>query len=408
MFAVAFLFSISVPFAAAPPALAQAPATSKTKSPSQSSAQDFNTLSARAAQASQENRLDDAAALYRQALTLHPRWAEGWWSLGTLQYDQNHFSEAARAFQKLIILQPENGTAHAMLGLCQSELHQYDDSLKNLLLAQRQGVQNDPQLQHVVLYQLGTAQLRKRRFGDALVTFTLLLKDNVRSPEVETAMGMSVLTIVPADLPAAGTPGRDVVERVGRAESLAAFKEFATAKPLYELVVNEYPAYPNLHYAFGRFLLSAHETDQAIAEFQKEIANNPKHVGAMLQIAAVRYRVDSAAGVQYALQAVHTEPQLPFAHYLLGLLYLDTDRAAEALPELEIARKAFPQQAQVYFALGNAYARVGQKEQSARMRAEFVRLNAAKPQETGADVYGEQPSGLVNQKLGESAEKPKP
>jgi len=340
---------------------------------------------------------------------LRPRWAEGWWSLATLQYDQNHFAEAAHAFQRLIALQPDNGTAHAMLGLCQSELHQFDDSLKNLLLAQRQGVQNDAQLQHVVLYQLGTAQLRKRRFGDALTTFTLVLKDGVRSPEIETGMGMAVLTIAPADLPEPGTPGRDVVERVGRAESLAAFKEFAAAKPLYELVVNEFPSYPNLHYAFGRFLLAAHETDQAIVEFQKEIANNPKHVGAMLQIAAVRYRVDSAAGVQYALRAVHAEPQLPFAHYLLGLLYLDTDRAAESLPELEIARKAFPQQAQVYFALGNAYARVGRKEQSAHMRAEFARLNAAKPQEPGADVYGEQPAGMVNQKLGEAGtEKPKP
>jgi len=394
----------------APLAFSQSTGSSKTKSPSaQSSTQDFKTLSEQAAQFSQENRLDDAAALYRKALALRPHWAEGWWSLGTLQYDQNHFSEAARAFRKLIVLQPENGTAHAMLGLCQSELRQYDESLKNLLLAQRLGVQNDAQLQHVVLYQLGAAQLRERRFGDALTTFALLLNDGVRSPEVESAMGMAVLTIAPADLPETGTPGRDVVERAGRAESLAAFKDFAAAKPLYEMVVNEYPSYPNLHYAFGRFLLAAHETDQAIVEFQKEIANNSKHVGAMLQIAAVRYRVDSSDGVKYAEQAVKINPQLPFAHYLLGLLYLDSDRAAESLPELEIARKAFPQQAQVYFALGNAYARVGRKEQSIRMRAEFVRLNAAKPQEPGANVYGEQPAGMVNQKLGEAgAEKPKP
>src|SRR5262245_24624278 len=53
--------------------------------------QNFKQLSEQAAQASEENRLDDAAVLYRKALALQPRWAEGWWALGTLQYDKNQY-----------------------------------------------------------------------------------------------------------------------------------------------------------------------------------------------------------------------------------------------------------------------------------------------------------------------------
>src|SRR5262249_4699325 len=82
----------------------------------------FKQLSEQAAKANEENRLDDAATLYRRALVLQPRWAEGWWALGTLQYDKSKYAPAARSFQKLVALRPTNGSAHAMLGLCQVEL----------------------------------------------------------------------------------------------------------------------------------------------------------------------------------------------------------------------------------------------------------------------------------------------
>ena len=375
------------------------------------SPESFQRLSEQAAKASEENRLTEAAALYRKALALHPRWADGWWSLGTLQYDQNEYAQAAASFEKLIAFRPDDGTVRAMLGLCQIELSQDDQALKNLSLARHLGVQNDQRLQHVVLFQLGRVQLRKRKFGDAMTTMTLLVHDGVRSPEVQTALGMSALLIEPQNEPAEGTPGRDVIDRVGRAQMLTALKDFGAAKQIFTLIVTEYPNYPNLHFAFGRFLLDAHESEEGVAEFQKELRQNPKHATALLEIAAVRYRVDSADGVQYAERAVKLSPQLPFAHYLLGLLYLDTDRAAEAVPELELARKAFAKQSQVYFALGNAYAKLGRKADAARMRAEFVRLNAAEKAQkaaTGSGMYGDQPSGILGEKLDQQTSQPPP
>ena len=380
----------------------------QTKSPT---TQNFKQLSEQAAKASEENRLDDAAVLYRKALAIQPRWAEGWWALGTLQYDKNQYAPAARAFEKLVALRPTNGSAHAMLGLCQVELKQDPAALKNLLSAQDMGVLEDSQLRRVVLYQLGSVQLRSRRFTDAKATFSQLVRDGTRSDEVIAGMGMAALGVPPSNLPDKNTSGRDVVDRVGRAESLAAKKNFGEAKQIYALLATEYPRYPNLLFAFGRLHLDAHELDEAVAAFQKELQNDPKHLGALLEIAAVRYRVDSADGIKYAEQAVKISPQLPFAHYLLGLLYLDTDRTAEAVPELQIARKAFAKQAQVYFALGNAYAKLGRKADAARMRAEFVRLNAAEKAQkegTNSDVYGDQSSGVLSQKLDQQTSQPTP
>jgi predicted Zn-dependent protease len=121
-------------------------------------------------------------------------------------------------------------------------------------------------------------------------------------------------------------------------------------------------------------LLDAHDQLAAIDEFKREIEINPEHVPARLRIAAALYKTDSDAGIAYAEQAVKLAPEVPLGHYLLGLLLLDTNHHERSIPELEIARKAFPRDAKLYLALGTAYARVGRTQEAARARATFERL----------------------------------
>jgi tetratricopeptide (TPR) repeat protein len=123
----------------------------------------FRNLQSRAETAARKNRLDEAATLYARALGLRPRWAEGWWALGTLEYDRDRYLPAAHAFQQLLKLQPSNGTAHAMLGLCQFESGKDDLALKNLLAAEHFGVLDREDLRRVALYHLGILQLRSTK-----------------------------------------------------------------------------------------------------------------------------------------------------------------------------------------------------------------------------------------------------
>jgi Flp pilus assembly protein TadD len=76
------------------------------------------------------------------------------------------------------------------------------------------------------------------------------------------------------------------------------------------------------------------------------------------------------------------------------MLRLDTGDATTAISELEIAQKAYPREAGVYFSLGKAYARVGRKEDASRARAEFARLNALAAKPVGPTIYGEQVKSL--------------
>jgi tetratricopeptide (TPR) repeat protein len=367
----------------------------QTKPPSPS----FAALSKQAADARDADRFEEAIALYARALALQPKWVEGWWSLGTLEYDEDHYAKAALDFQKVVTLNPASGTAHAMLGLCQFELGRDQLALKNFLAAEHLGIVKDEQLRKVALYHMGVLQLRARRFGDAKETLDQLAKDKVNTKELITVLGLAALLLRPQDAPPEGAPGAAVVERAGEAELLLGAKSFDQAKQRYAELVGEFPDYPNLHFAFGRLLLETNETDQAIEEFQRELKRDPQNVNSLLEIASVRYHVDSQDGLKYAEEAVKLAPGIPFGHYMLGVLRLDTGNAAGAVPELEAAQKAFPNESRVYFSLGNAYSRVGRKAEAARARAEFARLSALEAKQRGPTLYSERPPSLSEGQL---------
>jgi predicted Zn-dependent protease len=86
---------------------------------------------------------------------------------------------------------------------------------------------------------------------------------------------------------------------------------------------------------------------------------------------------------------------LPFGHYLLGLLLLDVNDYARAIPELENAQRAFDREPGVYFALGTAYARAGLKQEAARARATFLRLNQETGNQLKPTIDGQGPSGAT-------------
>jgi tetratricopeptide (TPR) repeat protein len=351
-------------------------------SASQQKTETFSQLVDQAKRAGDENRLDEAVTLYSKALTVRPQWADGWWSLGTIEYELDHYAKAAVDFEKLIALQPKNGTAHAMLGLCQFELGKDELSLKNLLASERLRIVNDEQLRKVALYHLALLQLRAGQYGDARGTLAQLVNEGVKTKEVILSLGLAVLMMPPANMPADGSDGAKIIENVGEAEVLLIVRDFERAKQKYAEVTAAFPDFPNLHFANGRFLLAVQQPDEAVVEFQKELKNNPAHVKSLLEIAAVRYRTDSADGLKYAQEALKLAPQLPFVHYLLGLLYTDTENFPQAISELEIAQKFYKDTPEIYFVLGTAYTGAGRKEDAIRARAIFKRLEA---QEGGSE-----------------------
>lgn len=348
----------------------------------------FSALRSRAEAASHENRLNEAARLYGQALRLRPGWADGWWSLGTIEYDRDQYLQSASAFQRLLTLQPSNGTAHAMIGLCQFELGEDNLALKNLLAAERLGVVNNQDLRKVAVYHLGVLQLRKKLYGSALKTFRNLAQDDVRTDQVALGLAMSLLMVQPSAAPAENTVGLAVMLGIGQAEILSTQRKPEEARQRYLSLLQQYPDYPGLHFAYGLFLVGE-EPEEAIEQLQAELHINPEQFVALLQIAAILVDEDPSQAIEYIKKALAINPGSPYGHFLLGQCYLKTENAAAALPELEQARRSMQNQPQVYFALGNTYAKLGRKQEAAQARAEFRRLQA-RTGTSDADAYGQQ------------------
>jgi tetratricopeptide (TPR) repeat protein len=362
---------------------------------------DFQTFSTKADAARDADKLEEAQALYKKALVLHPRWAEGWWSLGTIAYDRNAYIDADRAFQKVTALAPKNGNAYVMLGLSEFELGHDAMALKHLEKGLGLGIDNDANLRYVTLYHQGVLLQRAGKYHGAQEILEQLCLQGVESDDAIKTLGMVLLRQRNTKPPVAGSADAEVVSIVGRAGCFAGQKKFDEAKKELSVVVEQHSDYPNIHYAFGVVLLEASDAGAAVGEFQKGIGRNPTDVISRLQIAASTYKINSAEGIPYAKEAVELAPQQPFAHYLLGMLLLDTDDYAGAIPELEIAEKAFPQEAKIYFALGTAYSRAGRKQDAALARATFVRLTAGMKESAGENQMGQQATGEEKIQVGD-------
>src|SRR5690242_12024839 len=71
------------------------------------------------ADAARKTNAPQAAGLYTRALALRPSWQEGWWALGSLQYEKDRYPQCRDAFRRLTVLEVKSGPAFAMLGLCE-------------------------------------------------------------------------------------------------------------------------------------------------------------------------------------------------------------------------------------------------------------------------------------------------
>ena len=333
----------------------------------------FDRVSKQAAQAREQNRIQDAIGLYRQAVKLRPSWPEGWWFLGELLYDQDKYPEARDVLRRLVSLDHKTGPGFALLGLCEYETKEYARALDHINQARRLGLGEDPQARRVVLYHAVLLLTRFQQYESALQVLEKVVRAGDAGPAVIEAAGLAGLhrPILPEDLP----PGdKDLVAQAGRAVCAVSGHRPADAQKYFAELLASYPKAPNVHYLYGSFLLGS-DADGGLREFQKELEVNPKSAEALATI-ALEYekRGEPEKAIPYAQRAVAADPQFFAAHGVLGRLLANTGEVEKGIKELEIARQQAPDSYQVRFSLAAAYAIAGRKSDAARERAEFLRL----------------------------------
>jgi tetratricopeptide (TPR) repeat protein len=355
----------------------QAPASQTQADVKAVNSQNFEAIAAQASAARESDKVDEAVGLYRQALTLRPTWAEGWWFLATLYYDKDNHPEAAQAFKRTAQLQQKAGAPWAMLGLCEFQLARYDDSRLHIEEGRRLGLGDNVELTRVMRYHEGLLSILKGDFEKAQETLDSLSYEGLKSEELIIALGLAVLRIgmTPKEI-TINYPDRALVRRAGLAEHFSAEKNASDAQREFDMLVRDFPTVANVQYAYGRFLLVNRDDEGALAAFQRELQNWPKHTLARCQIANLKLRnKDIEGGLPYAEEAVKLAPRLPLAHYVLGRLLYEAGQNDRAITELETVAKMVPDEAKIYFALARAYTKAKRKEDADKARATFTRLS---------------------------------
>jgi len=346
------------------------PATSR----SNQNAASFEALAKQAAEARQGDRTEEAINLYRKALQIRPTWSEGWWSLGTLFYELDRYSEGRDALRKLIALEAKNGFAWALLGLCEFKTKEYPTALAHLTRGRTLGIAANDHLALAATYHQAILLSKYGQFEVAYALLAETIKKQQESPPVIEAIGIAVLRlpILPEEL---FPHQREMVTKAGQAIYFAETERRPEAKQIFEELVKTYPTTPGVHYAYGAFLMRD-SSELALEEFRRELQVSPRNVAALLHIAFEAIKQDRPQdGLSYAERAVRLEPGMPAAHNALGRILLETGQVDRAIKELEFGVKLAPESPEMYFALARAYDRAGRKADAARARTEFARLD---------------------------------
>jgi tetratricopeptide (TPR) repeat protein len=349
---------------------------------------EFDRLLTRATEARQAQRWEEAIDLYGKLLKLRPQYVEGYWYQGAAYYSLDSFPQCRDAFRKVVRLAPTNGAAFVFLGLCEFGLKEYDRALEHLLQSRILGVGDTKDLGGMARYHAAVLMTRIEQYEQALETLGEFAGDGDDNPRVIEAMGLATLRMpfLPIETP---PDRREMVLMAGRASYMMATRNTAGSAKAFEALVARYPETPNVHYAYGVFLLQE-EPDKAIEEFKRELKLQPEHAASLMQI-AFEYlkRSDGASALPWAQQAVAAAPREFPSHKALGQALLETGDVDGAIKELLVGIKLAPDSPGLHFSLARAYQRAGRAEDAAREREEFTRLDRlARTQRSGAQSVG--------------------
>ncbi len=285
----------------------------------------------------------------------------------------------------------------ALLGLSESQLDDQEQALADIRKGEDLGLGGNITFETAVRVRAAQLLIMSSAFDEALAQLQPLTKYPDEPPPVEETMGLCALASA-EDIARITPQRRAVVDLAGKAAWSFATQHPDAAAAGYRQLLTLYPTEPGVHYAYGLFLMET-DTKAALAEFQNELQNNPKHWPAMLVLASLQIRQGTP---EKAIESMHVAMKIAptkyrwLCHVNLGRANLDANNATAAVSELEAAVRQMPSSANAHFALAEAYRQAGRKVDAEREKTE---LEKTKLQQDPLGVPALHPVRHFRQKL---------
>jgi len=323
--------------------------------PSADSNSQFTSLSQAAEASRNAGDAEEAIRNYQQAVAMRPDWAEGWWYLGTILYEQTQFAEAQADFQKVVQLVPAMGAAWNFLGLCEFETKDYAAAFIHLEKGLALGAGDDPDIARVTAYHLALLRIKTGRFEQATTLLANTFPDAQTPEQVKNALGLALLR-VPL-LPSEVDPSQDaLLHAAGDGASVVAKGDSANAVRTLGALTKSYPNTPYLHYALGKALAAAGIYAEALQQLRAETKIVPDSALPWIEISAVELRLKHLDSSRLAAEkAAHLAPQSSASHQALANALKASGEARKAAMQSAATEHLSPEQPQIELTIARMY-----------------------------------------------------
>ncbi len=337
------------------------------RAPAQTTSPVFDDIVSAATAARQRDDVAQAIKLYSQAVQLKPEWPEGWWFLGSLQYEAEAYAASRDTLSHFLELVPEAAPAWALRGLCEFETGDYSQSLTDIQHGLSLGAGKQALDEKILRYHVALLLTRTGNFDAAMREYAPLARGKVPSQELLIGLGLAGFRtpLLPRDLRA---DKQDLFAAAGSATFLFLSGDERAARREFEELFQRFPTAANAHYLYGSLLFPT-DPDQASIEFRQELEIAPSNAAAQLMLAwDSLMRNDFRTALVYAEKAESEEPALPTVRLVLGRTLVETGDVKDGLDLLEKGLRLEPDNLEIHLALAKAYSKSGRKEDARRER----------------------------------------
>lgn len=295
-------------------------------------------------------RYEKALGLLREAVEADPGAYSAHRDLGDLQLNGFKRPELAIASYELALKARSDAVA-PRVGIALAHLAAQRKALAITALEEAQRLSpKDPALPHMI----GRIHASEKRFDAAIESFTKAL---VVNPEFVPALS-------------------------DRADVLAEVGSLGPAVADLEKLVKVAPDNATMRLKLGMVYHRMERLDDARSSYLAALERNDRLAVAYNNLAmiALGRGTDSAQASRWAKRAVELEPSVPQFHDTLAWSYQRSGDLARALSTLNGATKLEPQQAEIYFRLGQLHEEAGRKDDATKAYRRALEVRPDFPQ----------------------------
>ncbi len=317
-----------------------------------------------------QKKYQQASETLERGLKLKPEMASAWLFLGISRFNLNEPSESISPLARYTTMNPGDVEGHYYFGLSLLSLDRYQAAAEALSSARKLDPKNTDVLYHLAECYLHLAGIKgadqsklRASFQQTVGEIAAIAPDSIRLHQLQAGY-----------YEASGDSGKAIQEL--------------------EAAVKNRPRVQGVYYTLGCYYLKAYHYDQALAQFNAELALDSPFPRTYLQIGhAYADQRQPQKALPFLEKAIQTEPESGVPWVELGRVYLRMDQFEKAAAALEKAIKLGDRTASTYFILSTAYRKMGKldlAEQAVKKSEEASREQSNKALEHVREVLAKQ------------------